>query len=71
MPASGIHHSMPSGKQALAQLGQDLQADRGEAQDEDQDRRDDAHALLLAAQDLAAQRMGKVARRVIGHRRRG
>jgi hypothetical protein len=33
MPATGIHQAMPSGT-ALAQVRQELQADRGDAQDE-------------------------------------
>ena len=61
MAASGIHQAMPLGNMRGRRSGSTCRPIEVKQQDEDQDRRDDPHALLLAAQDLAAKRMGIVA----------
>ena len=68
MPASGIHDAMPSGNMRCAQVRQDRRPIEVTQRMKTRTTATDAHALLLAAQDLAPQRMGIVARSSIDHR---
>ena len=69
MPASGIQPAMPPRNMRWFRSAKQIGDQQGDGQQDRQDDRQRAHALQLAAQDLAPQRIGIERSGIdIGHR---